>query len=147
MGERERERERERDRETEREGTLCGLNRVVVFYFLLLNGVTYLQFPHLHWCVYDILFVSHFCSGPDFKTLVTPLVKHVRLHLIDPQDIMKVNTLSLSLIKYLVYLCEMHPPVVYFACNDTGHRRGLVNRLSTRPDIPGSITDPSVWSS
>ena len=33
-----------------------------------------------------------FPPGPDFKTLVTPLVKHVRLHLIDPQDIMKVYT-------------------------------------------------------
>jgi len=30
-------------------------------------------------------------TGPDFKTLVTPLVKHVRLHMIDPQDIMKVS--------------------------------------------------------
>jgi len=29
-------------------------------------------------------------EGPDFKTLVTPLVKHVRLHMIDPQDIMKI---------------------------------------------------------
>ena len=29
-------------------------------------------------------------SGPDFKTLVTPLLKHIKLHLIDPQDIMKV---------------------------------------------------------
>ena len=29
-------------------------------------------------------------SGPDFKSLVTPLLKHVKLHLIDPQYIMKV---------------------------------------------------------
>lgn len=29
-------------------------------------------------------------NGPDFKTLVTPLVKHVKLHLIDPQEIMKI---------------------------------------------------------
>lgn len=31
-------------------------------------------------------------SGPDFKALVTPLLKHIKLHLIDPQDIMKVYT-------------------------------------------------------
>ena len=31
-----------------------------------------------------------FHAGQDFRSLVTPLVKHVRLHLIDPQDIMKV---------------------------------------------------------
>ena len=30
-------------------------------------------------------------SGPDFKSLVTPLLKHIKLHLIDPQDIMKVG--------------------------------------------------------
>jgi BTB/POZ domain-containing protein 9 len=29
-------------------------------------------------------------SGPDFKSLVTPLLKHIKLHLIDPQDIMKI---------------------------------------------------------
>ena len=30
-------------------------------------------------------------EGPDFKSLVTPLLKHIKLHLIDPQDIMKVG--------------------------------------------------------
>ena len=29
--------------------------------------------------------------GPDFKTLVTPLVKHVRLHLISPKDLVEVR--------------------------------------------------------
>lgn len=33
---------------------------------------------------------SSFRAGQDFRSLVTPLVKQVRLHLIDPQDIMKV---------------------------------------------------------
>ena len=28
--------------------------------------------------------------GQDFKKLVTPLVKHVRLHLIEANDLMKV---------------------------------------------------------
>lgn len=31
-------------------------------------------------------------EGPDFKSLVTPLLKHIKLHLIDPQDIMKVGS-------------------------------------------------------
>jgi len=30
--------------------------------------------------------------GPNFKTLVTPLVKHVRLHLISPKDLVEVST-------------------------------------------------------
>ena len=30
-------------------------------------------------------------SGSEFKALVTPLLKHIKLHLIDPQDIMKVE--------------------------------------------------------
>ena len=34
-----------------------------------------------------------FCLlGEHFKNVVTPLVKHVRLHLIDPQEIMKAST-------------------------------------------------------
>ena len=42
-----------------------------------------------------MVFFSLVHAGPDFKTLVTPLVKHVRLHLMDPQDIMKVCLLVL----------------------------------------------------
>lgn len=34
--------------------------------------------------------VFSFPAGPDFKTLVSPLVKHVRLHMIDAQDMMQV---------------------------------------------------------
>ena len=50
-------------------------------------------------------------SGPDFKTLVTPLLKHIKLHLIDPQDIMKVCTCIYTYTNVYMTLClcvEVH---------------------------------------
>ena len=46
--------------------------------------------PGVVWNSRCLLIRFPFLLGPDFKTLVTPLVKHVRLHLIDAQDMMQV---------------------------------------------------------
>lgn len=60
----------------------------------LLNGVL-----NLH--DYNVLSAVS-CVGPNFKTLVTPLVKHVRLHLIDAQDMMQVHVIIVCMGALLV---------------------------------------------
>ena len=58
------------------------------------------------------------CSGPDFKTLVTPLVKHVRIHMIDTEDIMKVGYCSVC--TYIVLYMYSTLYVSEISTDDTG---------------------------
>ena len=43
------------------------------------------------------------CVVDDFKKTVTPLVKQVRLHLIDANDLMKVQCTHIVLTVYIKY--------------------------------------------